>query len=94
MDKIEWINGTLGPTAYVGNIVLSCYPYRSYNGREWYAKASIGSVGNMCLYRVGQNRKSIDEAKEDAVEIAKNMLIDLVDAARKELSCLGVGEEE
>lgn len=87
MDKIEWIESGDGRLhiADIGSIRLVCYAYIDYR-RTFWAKVRIDCVST----RQGPNRSSLDQAKEDAIDIAKNMLLDTMFGLKKEMASFGL----
>lgn len=84
MDKIEWSESYDGEVyaACVGNIGLTCHTYHG----KWYARVRVGGI----VSQQGPVRNSVDKAKEDAVDLAKNMLEDLMYGLKKEMASFGI----
>lgn len=77
MKKIYWKpkrpskNNNPYITARIGNIVLHCY---SEPKCLWSANVSIREMSGM--FRHGPFRKSLSKAKEDAIRLARELLLD------------------
>ncbi len=63
--------------AHVGNVVLRCHLAFSENSvcQEWFAGVHIGKIG-CAIGCYGPIRKSVSKAKEDAVRLARQLLLD------------------
>jgi hypothetical protein len=74
MTRIEWKSlGAYGEGMKVGNIVL--YLIKCYGrNKGWYSDVSIREIASTKRY--GPIRKSKTRAKEDAIRLAKELLID------------------
>lgn len=77
MRKINWKpkrpskNSNPYITARIGSIVLHCYLEPKC---RWFAVASIRDISG--TLRHGSIRKSLDKVKEDAVRLARELLLD------------------
>lgn len=87
-DKIKWYESYDKKVheACVGNISLMCFAQNEHN-KKWYARIRNGSD-----IRRGPIRHSLDKAKEDAFNLAKNMLEDLMHGLKKEMVSFGIGD--
>lgn len=77
MKKIEWVkSGDNNVSAIIGCVYLRCFGYLSpiSGDKTWFADASINELSMMM--RNGPTRKSLSEAKEDAIRLARELLLD------------------
>lgn len=77
MKEIKWVkSGDNNISAIIGRVYLGCFGYLSpiSGNRTWFADASINELSMMM--RNGPTRKSLSEAKEDAVRLARELLLD------------------
>lgn len=79
MRKIEWKPRGSGKdvTARIGCVVLHCWQYFTHgktSRRRWVADASIRELSG--TFRYGCMRKSLAKAKEDAVRLTRELLLD------------------
>ncbi len=86
MKKIKWESkgSSEYANAVVGNIKLHC----SFNGakgsrRRWFANVYFQNQSRIIKY--GLKRKLLSKAKEDAVQIARKLLLDYYAAITKEM---------
>ncbi len=83
MKEMKWEQGGPRSTVYssVGSITMHCFPCltgtRESKTRKcwWYAKVCVR--GQMIPTRTGPIRHSLVRAKEDAVRLARELLLDL-----------------
>ena len=83
MKKIKWTYPYDPKCAYakVGCIVMHCYLRRSVPRigtptDRWYGYASISIREHSETFRTGPIRKSMAKAKDDAVQLARELLLD------------------
>jgi len=77
MKKINWKQHSPNYIeARVGNVVLRCFSYRNLISLKlrWKAYASIRETSSTLRY--GPLRNSLSKAKEDAVRLARELLMD------------------
>ena len=86
MKKIKWKpkGSNKYARAEVGCVVIHinlCYTNTKF--RRWYADVSLQKGSD---FRIGPTRKSMDKAKDDAVRLAREILLDYRTAVEKELA--------
>jgi len=77
MIKIRWKENvwTHSVTARIGCVIMDTHVLHTNAGKKlWYANASI--VGQSGTFKTGCKRKSMAKAKEDAVRLARELLLD------------------
>ena len=79
MNKVDW--RPRRPTTYVrakiGSVTLKCHSYTTVGGNLlWYASVSLNIRIWAALRRQGKTRRSLSEAKNDAVRLACELLVD------------------
>jgi len=88
MKKINWKpkNSKTYAKAVVGSIIMYCNMKYPYGGDRytWFADVSIQEVSHTVRY--GPLRKSINQAKEDAIKIACEMLLDYKECLKIEMA--------
>lgn len=96
MRKIKWKQGTYSFSAEIGSIKLYCSMVWTKSGKErWYANVLVKSLqysGREILY--GRYRRTKPEkAQEDAVELARNYLLDMQAGLDVEMENFGLAME-
>ncbi len=88
MKEIEWKHEPVygGVCARIGNVLLRCRPWK----REWQGSAQIGYVVNYQQRRFGKWRKSLSRAKEEAIQLAREMLTDYTTCLDKDMKNFGI----
>lgn len=79
MKKINWkpCQSNDSIKVVIGSVTMQCdyfYYGQMAEERTWCASVSMGA--RCGTFRYGAPRKSIDEAKDDAIRMAREMLID------------------
>lgn len=85
MKKINWEpkNSKKFVNATIGSVTLQCLPYKTRNSNDqWRGFVFIKKPGFMfvgdrlIVHRYGPFRYSLSKAKEDAVQLARELLLD------------------
>jgi|GEM_PF-5413698 len=87
MKKIQWEPKGSRDSVYatVGSVKMHCYVHYTQMGiKRWYANVSI--MHRAATSRYGIKRKSMNKAKEDAVRMARELLLDYRAGVEKELA--------
>lgn len=93
MKKIKWKERGYDYHAQIGCITLDCLAVFNDRGQllsapyRWKSCASINSIA--FLMREGPRRSTILRSKEDAIRLAKELLVDCHTAIEKEMKLLG-----
>lgn len=75
MKKIRWKHHESIATVSIGCVEMDCYKHYTINRRiRWYARVFVHE--QMLKAKCGPMRHSLDRAKEDAVLLAGEMLLD------------------
>ena len=94
MKEIKWehSHGRDYADAKVGCIVMHAnLHYTGTATKRWYADVSVQQRGG--TFRTGPVRKSIAKAKEDAVRLAREILLDYHTSLLAEMANFGLGPE-
>jgi hypothetical protein len=92
MKKIKWTkNGDNYIFSFVGNIYMRCFRGNFHNASMWNSEVSLDEL-NMMMRR-GPMRKSLSKAKEDAVRLARELLLDGYAALVNEMKNFDLLEE-
>ena len=86
MKKVKWEQAGTGMSyhARIGAIIMHVYTYRTkLNGKRWYAY--VNASGLCRNNKQGRLRRSPLDAQKDAVELAREMLLDHHEALLQEM---------
>lgn len=88
MKKIKWKNLSHISTASIGCIEMDCLKY--YGKTKWSARVFVRE--QMLKAKSGPIRHSLDKAKEDAILLAGEILLDYSAGLKLEMANFGLEE--
>jgi len=92
MKAIKWKVSEYSANATVGGVNLACLKHTTTrNKTRWYAIAYFRKLINAEM-RYGPTRKTREEAKEDAIRLGREILLDTQTCLSAELENFGVEE--
>ena len=96
MKSIKWVTSKYSSGTVVGAFNLSCVWCTSKLKRPWCAIVYCTKVSSMSNLKYGPMRKTVKEAQEDAVLLARELLLDIQTCLNSELANFGLepGDEE
>lgn len=91
MNSAKWVEAPYDNYFFsrIGNMCLGCYGFSTSTGKyRWYAVVYVSRI-SMCTKR-GVMRHSLEKAKEDAIRMAEELLIDLHVGIENEMKACGI----